>query len=272
MNYHSDEWIQEKVNSHYDYVAGLFQEKRVIGAFYRGSANYRLDTEDSDVDTIVLIAPSIEDVVGCAKPIRQTFITGEGEHIDIKDFRLFINELRKMNPGLLEILFTKFFEVNKDFDKYFMVLRGNNEIIARYNRNRLVNNIYNMGRQAYQRLEARTPRTKDIIDEYGYNPKNLYHLIRMEKMLKRYINGGSFRYCLDCGRDADHLAAKRGEFSKEEAIGIADDAYYLLEDHYRVWNSELITSGVINLNAAKVLREVNEDLIKDYMKKELIIS
>lgn len=33
MNYHSDEWIQEKVNSHYDYVAGLFQEKRVIGAF-----------------------------------------------------------------------------------------------------------------------------------------------------------------------------------------------------------------------------------------------
>ena len=110
MNYHSDEWIQEKVNSHYDYVAGLFQEKRVIGAFYRGSANYRLDTEDSDVDTIVLIAPSIEDVVECVKPISQTFITGEGEHIDIKDFRLFINELRKMNPGLLEILFTKFFK------------------------------------------------------------------------------------------------------------------------------------------------------------------
>ena len=272
MNYHSDEWIQEKVNSHYDYVAGLFQEKRVIVAFYRGSADYRLDAEDSDVDTIVLIAPSIEDVIECAKPISQTFITGEGEHIDIKDFRLFINELRKMNPGLLEILFTKFFKVNKDFDKYFMVLRGNNEIIARYNRDRLVNNIYNMGRQAYQRLEARTPRTKDIIDEYGYNPKNLYHLIRMEKMLKRYVNGKSFRYCLDCGRDADHLAAKRGEFSKEEAIGIADDAYYLLEDHYRVWNSEPITSGVINLNAAKVLREVNEDLIKDYMKKELTIS
>ena len=121
-------------------------------------------------------------------------------------------------------------------------------------------------------MDARTPRTKDIIDEYGYNPKNLYHLIRMEKMLKRYINGGSFRYCLDCGRDADHLAAKRGEFSKEEAIGIADDAYYLLEDHYRVWNSEPITSGLINLNAAKVLKDVNEDLIKDYMKKELTIS
>ena len=272
MNYHSDEWIQEKVNSHYDYVAGLFQEKRVIGAFYRGSANYGLDTEDSDVDTIVLIAPSIEDVVECAKPISQTFITGEGEHIDIKDFRLFINELRKMNPGLLEILFTKFFKVNKDFDKYFMILCGNNEIIARYNRNRLVSNIYNMGWQAYQRLEARTPRTKDIIDEYGYNPKNLYHLIRMEKMLKRYVNRKSFRYCLDCGRDADHLAAKRGEFSKEEAIGIADDAYYLLEDHYRVWNSESITSGMINLNAAKVLKEVNENLIKDYMKKELTIS
>ena len=94
----------------------------------------------------------------------------------------------------------------------------------------------------------------------------------MEKMLKRYINGGTFRYCLDCGRDADHLAAKRGEFSKEEAIGIADDAYYLLKDHYRVWNSEPITSGVINLNAAKVLKEVNENLIKDYMKKELTIS
>lgn len=272
MNYHSDEWIQEKVNSHYNYVVGIFQEERVIGAFYRGSANYGLDTEDSDVDTIVLIAPSIDEIVECAKPIRQTVITDEGEHIDIKDFRLFIGELRKMNPGVLEILFTKFFKVNKDFDKYFMILRGNNEIIARYNRDHLVNNIYTMGRQAYQRLEARTFRTEDVIDEYGYNPKNLYHLIRMEKMLKRYITGKSFRYCLDCGRDADHLAAKRGEFSKEEAIGIADDAYYLLTDHYRVWNSESITSGVINLNAAKVLKEVNENLIKDYMKKELTIS
>lgn len=272
MNYHSDEWIQEKVNSHYDYVVGLFQEERVIGAFYRGSANYRLDTEDSDVDTIVLIAPSIDEVVECAKPISQTVITDEGEHIDIKDFRLFINELRKMNPGLLEILFTKFFKVNKDFEKYFMILRGNNEIIARYNRNRLVNNIFNMGRQAYQCLEAWTPRTKDIIDKYGYNPKNLYHLIRMEKMLKRYVNGRTFRYCLDCGRDADHLAAKRGEFSKEEAIGIANDAYYLLNDHYRVWNSAPSTFCTMNLSAEKVLKEVNKDLIKDYMKKELTIS
>ena len=272
MNYHSDEWIQKKVNSHYNYVARLFQEERVIGAFYRGSANYGLDTEDSDVDTIVLIAPSIDDIIECARPISQTVITDEGEHIDIKDFRLFIRELRKMNPGLLEILFTKFFKVNKDFDKYFMTLRGNNEIIARYNRDRLVNNIFNMGRQAYQCLEAKTIRTENIINEYGYNPKNLYHLIRMEKMLKRYVNGRTFRYCLDCGRDADHLAAKRGEFSKEEAIVIADDAYYLLKDHYKVWNSEPITSGLINLNAAKVLKEINEDLIKDYMKKELTIS
>lgn len=88
-----------------------------------------------------MITPSIDGIIECARPISRTVITDEDEHIDIKDFRLFINELRKMNPGLLEILFTKFFEVNKDFDKYFMTLRGNNEIIARYNRDRLVNNI-----------------------------------------------------------------------------------------------------------------------------------
>lgn len=272
MNYHSDEWIQKKVNSHYDYVCKLLQEERVIGAFYRGSANYGLDTEDSDVDTIVLIAPSIDDVVECARPISRTVITDEGEHIDIKDFRLFIGELRKMNPGLLEILFTKFFKVNKDFDKYLMVLRDNNEVIARYDRDYLVNNIYNMGRQAYLGLEVRTPQTENIINEYGYKPKNLYHLIRMEKMLKRYMNGKSFSYCLDCGGDADHLAEKRGEFSKEEAIGIADDAYYLLKDHYRVWNSDPGTFCTMSLNAAEVLEEVNENLIKDYMRKELTIS
>lgn len=129
-----------------------------------------------------------------------------------------------------------------------------------------------MGQQAYQCLEAKTIRTENIINEYGYNPKSLYHLIRMEKMLKRYVNGRTFRYCLDCGRDADHLAAKRGEFSKEEAIGIADDAYYLLKDNYRVWNSDPGTFCTMNLSAGKVLKEVNKDLIKDYIKKELTIS
>lgn len=272
MNYHSDEWIQKKVNSHYDYVCKLLQEKRVIGAFYRGSANYGLDTEDSDVDTIVLVAPSIDDVVECARPISRIVVTDEGEHIDIKDFRLFIGELRKMNPGVLEVLFTKFFKVNKDFDKYIMILRDNNEIIAQYDRHRLVNNIYNMGRQAYERLEVRTPRTENIINDYGYNPKNLYHLIRMEKMLKRYITRKSFGYCLDCSRDADHLAAKRGEFSKEDALGIANDAYYLLKEHYKIWNSDPVTFCTMNLNAMRVLEKVTEDLVKYYMRKELTIS
>ena len=69
MNYHSDEWIMDRVREHYEEALTLFTKDRIIGIFYQGSGNYGLDYPDSDVDTKLIIAPSFEDIAMNKKPV-----------------------------------------------------------------------------------------------------------------------------------------------------------------------------------------------------------
>ena len=50
-NFHSDEWIMEQLNRHYQEALTLFPEDRIVGVFLQGSQNYGLDYEGRDIDT-----------------------------------------------------------------------------------------------------------------------------------------------------------------------------------------------------------------------------
>ena len=62
MNFHSDEWIMEKLNEHYQEALTLFPEDRIVGIFLQGSQNYGLDIEGSDIDTKLIVTPTWEDI------------------------------------------------------------------------------------------------------------------------------------------------------------------------------------------------------------------
>lgn len=55
MNYHSKEWIMERLQEHWKDVLIYYPEDQIIGIFYYGAANYGVDTENSDVDTVCLL-------------------------------------------------------------------------------------------------------------------------------------------------------------------------------------------------------------------------
>lgn len=40
MNYHSDNWIMDRVREHYNEALEFFPEDRIVGIFYQGSGNY----------------------------------------------------------------------------------------------------------------------------------------------------------------------------------------------------------------------------------------
>ena len=48
MNYHSDNWINEKVHDHYMEAREYFPDNSIVGIFLQGSQNYGLDYEGSD--------------------------------------------------------------------------------------------------------------------------------------------------------------------------------------------------------------------------------
>ena len=200
-NFHSDEWIMNKIQEHYQEALKLYPADRIIGIFCQGSQNYGLDYEGSDIDTKCFLVPTLEDIIFNKKPISTTHIRANEEHIDFKDIRLFLTTVRKQNLNFMEILFTKYKIVNPTYEPMWNRLIENNEQIARYNPVGAVKTMKGIAMEKYHAMEHRYPSKVDIIDKYHYDGKQLHHLLRVREYLIRYINGEPYKDCLvtNCG-------------------------------------------------------------------------
>jgi predicted nucleotidyltransferase len=59
--------------------------KKIIYIALQGSQNYKLDTEESDIDTKAFVLPSFRDIVLNKKPESYTHEMENLEHCDVKD-------------------------------------------------------------------------------------------------------------------------------------------------------------------------------------------
>lgn len=213
MNYHSDEWIMKNVQEHYKESLEHFSENRIVGIFYQGSGNYGLDYEDSDVDTKLIIVPTFKDIAMNKQPISTTHVRANDEHTDWKDIRLYMQTFRKQNLNFLEILFTPYKIINPLYEKEWKRLEKAKEEIARYNEVAAIKAMRGMAKEKYFAMEHHYPSRMDWIDKFGYDPKQLHHLLRIGTFLERFIDGKSYIDCMTIGKDsADYLVkVKRGE-------------------------------------------------------------
>lgn len=196
MNFHSDEWIMEQLNRHYQEALTLFPEDRIVGVFLQGSQNYGLDYEGSDIDTKCIVLPTLEDLIFNRKPVSTTHVLPNEEHLDLKDVRLYFQTFRKQNLNFMEILFTKYKIVNPTYEYFWDKLVANNEMIARYNPVGAVKTMKGIAMEKYHAMEHRYPSKVELIDSIGYDPKQLHHLLRVEEYLYRYISGELYEDCL----------------------------------------------------------------------------
>ena len=196
MNYHSDTWINNKVSHHLLEALRQVKYRHVVGIFLQGSQNYGLDYEGSDVDTKLITTPSFEQIAMNSKPDSTTHIRDNDEHIDIKDVRLYISTFRKQNLNFLEILFTPYKHVNMLYEDLWNELEQNREAIAHYNPYQAVKAMKGIALEKFFAMDHRYPSKVDIIDKYGYDPKQLHHLLRVEDYLERYIAGEEYEKCL----------------------------------------------------------------------------
>ena len=223
-NFHSDEWIMEQVNRHYQEALKLFPEDRIVGVFLQGSQNYGLDYEGSDIDTKCIVLPTLEDLIFNRKPVSTTHILPNEEHLDLKDMRLYMTTFRKQNLNFMEILFTKYKIVNPTYEPMWNRLIENNEQIARYNPVGAVKTMKGIALEKYHALEHRYPSKVELIDTWGYDGKQLSHLIRVDEYLARYIAGEPYADCLITKKPELLIAAKdmtNPKFTLEEARTIA---------------------------------------------------
>lgn len=224
MNYHSDKWIMDGIREHYNESLQYFSEYQIVGIFYQGSGNYGLDYEKSDIDTKLIVIPSFEDIAFNRKPVSTTHVRENDEHIDFKDIRLYMQTFRKQNLNFLEILFTDFKIVNPEHEANWGVLVDNRERIARYNPYQAIKSMKGIAMEKYHAMEHEYPSKIEVLKKYGYDPKQLHHLLRVEEYIGRYIAGESYEDCLRPRRPEYLLDVKRGYYDLDTARVVANTA------------------------------------------------
>lgn len=268
MNYHSNEWIMDHVREHYNEALESFPEDRIVGLFYQGSGNYGLDYEGSDVDTKLIVTPTLDDIIFNRKPVSTTHIRNNNEHTDLKDIRLMFSTFRKCNLNFTEILFTKYKIVNPLYMKQWDRIVDNNELIARYNEVAAVRTMKGIAMEKYHAMEHRYPSKIEIIDKYGFDGKQVHHLFRVEEYLQRYIDGESYADCL-ISKQAEYLKNVKtcGYLSLEEARVLAKESLNricIMADKFRAEHIEESNSNVDNL-----LDDVQREIMLIAIKREI---
>ena len=267
MNYHSNEWIKERVREHYNEALEHFPEDRIVGIFYQGSGNYGLDTTNSDVDTKLIVTPTFKDLAMNRQPVSTTHVRANEEHIDFKDVRLYIQTFRKQNLNFLEILFTPYAIVNPIYEKEWDKLIKARELITHYDPVRAIKSMQGVAYTKYKQLENESPSHIEAIKKFGYSPKELHHLLRVEEYISRYINGESYADCL-LSKQPDYLVdVKMGYYTLDDARQVAKQSIETIDKM-----CEKFLESCDNLVYEKVnelLDDVQYNIMKIAIEKEI---
>ena len=259
--------IFERLQSDFDYVKSLGYN--VLGVFLQGSQNYGLAYAGSDIDTKAIIIPSFEDFVLNRKPVSTTLILTSNEHIDIKDIRLMHECFRKQNINFIEILFTKYKLLNPEYKNLYQPMFDNNERIAHYNNYAAVNCIAGMVYEKHKAMEHPYPTLKDKIEKYGYDNKQLHHILRCEEFLNRYIKGVPYAECLMCATPQYLINVKASYiYTLDEARLIASEAERNVKDIKQNYMDN--TPFVVDTEVDEIMNNVLVDVLKYAFKQEVV--
>lgn len=266
MNAEKEMVIQARLQDDFNHVTSLGYN--VLGVFLQGSQNYCLDYDGSDIDTKAILIPSFKDFVLNKKPESTTLIHEDNSHIDIKDIRLMHECFRKQNINFIEILFTKYKFINPEYAELYQPMFDSNERIAHYNNYAAVNCIAGMVYEKYKAMEHPYPTLIDKIEKYGYDNKQLHHILRCEEFLKRYINGVPYAECLIPTRPQDLIDVKASYiYSLEQAREIASNCKAIVED---VKQKYMDTNPVVvDYEVDSIMNDVLINVLKHAFKKEI---
>ena len=261
-----DKLIHERLLEDFNHLVSLGYN--VVGVFVQGSDNYNLSYSGSDIDTKAILVPSFTDFVLNKKPVSTTLIKADNSHLDIKDIRLMHDCFRKQNINFIEILFTKYKYINPEYTAIYQPMFDNNERIAHYNNYAAVNCIAGMVFEKRKALCHPYEGLRAKIEKYGYDNKQLHHILRCEEFLKRYINGVPYEECL-IPTNAQHLIDVKASYiySLEDAVELADNCEAIVK---KVKQDYMDAHEVaIDHEAETVMNDVLIDVLKHAFKKEI---
>lgn len=268
-----EEFIREKMQEHWDYLM-LHTNYEVVAIFLQGSQNYGTDlyTDEycSDVDTKAIILPTLDKIVNGNAPTSYTHVMPDNSHIDIKDIRAMVEMWEKANISYLELLYTDYYFVNPKYADFVQQLRDMRDDVAKMHVNQVLRCIKGMSGNKIKALEHPYPTLIDKIEKYGYDSKQLLHIVRITDFTKQFLSGTPVKECYSPKKGTLKFISKirRYDYSLEEARRIAnkyDKATVKLVDDYVHSHPD-----DVNSNTVSMLHSIKADMIRYALKQELM--
>jgi predicted nucleotidyltransferase len=220
MNYHTEEWFDAQLQRHLEEAKKF--NYNIFGLYYQGSGNYGLDYKGSDFDSVCIIIPSLSDIIRNSKPVSFTHIMENDEHINFMDIRHWFELLKKQNIQFLELLWSVCFYQNSKYTNEWSHLTSQRETIARLDRAKHIKAIKGVALEKYHALCKPFPSKLEILEKFGYDPKQLHHLMRLYDFLRDYISGNSYQSCLWVENPSLLVSVKEGRYKERYAKQIAE--------------------------------------------------
>lgn len=262
-----EKYIRENLADHVKEAKTLGYE--IFAVIVQGSQNYNLDiyTDEykSDIDTKCIVLPTLDDIVRNKKPASHTHVRANNEHIDVKDIRLMFDCFKKQNINFVEVLFSDYYWVPDKYKEYWDRLRNMAEDIVHAHPAQTLRTMSGMSMEKYKALKHPYPTTIEKIEKYGYDPKQLHHIVRVNNFMHKYINGESFKNALSpFGESKNYLVnIKLGKLDLATAEKLAkeyDDETKEMKDTYIKQHGDEVNSAVYD-----ALDGVKFDIIKKFL-------
>ena len=193
-----------------------------------GSYNYNMDTPQSDIDSKLLVIPSLEQLVSGKSLNYLHCMSDNGEHVEVKDIRHYFATMLKQNINFVETLYAQVWIVNPVYMRLFHYLFEMRDVISGCNPIATIHCIQGTAHQRYKQMLQSSPARAVEIENYGFDRKSLHHLVRCVFFGEYYMEGTSYQECLQ-NNDVPNIRRMimnlktTTVLNKEWAINIAED-------------------------------------------------
>lgn len=140
----------------------------------QGSQNYGTDHEGSDVDSKIIIVPTVETMLRGIN-LTADYSVSRNEKVGVKTFPEFVNLFFKGNVNNLEMLYTDYVVGNGLLDK----VKPFREEIVQATMKTVIDAVVGMMVQKQKSLHKGTETTAPLVEKFGYDPKDALHIYRL---------------------------------------------------------------------------------------------
>lgn len=265
-----DKW-STKVSEHFNFAVDTYGLDNVWATMLYGSQNYNMATEDSDVDTKTMLFPTVRATVLGEKTASTDLVLPDGSLNGVKDYRDTFALYLRGNVRFLETLYSDYQVVNPKYRVFFDQLVINRELVANSLPRKLIHSAAGMAEQKYKALDHPYPSKVDVIAKYGYDPKQLHHLVRLYYFMTKFSQTCSFEQSLrpnDILRE-ELLAIKTTPILKDKAFYIADLYIHQIRELVKNCDNGLVPGDNLHAIAQDFLNSLALDLFKFRYKIEM---